>query len=105
GGQSFAAGWNCTVEHLFRFLDADGDGVLSKLEASHAPSVAQWQQMLQGAEIDPDAAPSFEALGARGVTLEGFRAFYRQSPAGALQVDWGVRGVVVDPASAALFRH
>jgi Ca2+-binding EF-hand superfamily protein len=107
GGQPFPTSWNSTVEHLFRFLDADGNGVLSKLEASHAPSATQWQQMLQGLEIDPDAAPSFEALGGgpRGVTLESFRAFYRQSPAGALQVDWGSRVTVLDRASDALFRH
>src|SRR5207249_85391 len=63
GGRAYAADWNSTVEHLFRFLDNDGNGTLSKVEARHAPSVTQWAQMLQGAEIDPDAAPAYEALG------------------------------------------
>src|SRR5262249_36230812 len=41
-GQSFQAGWEGTVRHLFRYLDADGDGTLSEKEAAQAPSSGQW---------------------------------------------------------------
>src|SRR5205823_3556597 len=40
-GKSFQAHWDEIMEHLFRFLDENGDGRLSAKEAEHAPSVLQ----------------------------------------------------------------
>ncbi len=64
-GRSYQADWNQQVAHVFRFLDANGDGVLSKAEASRAPSREQWQQLTAGAaQLDPDACPAFAELAA-----------------------------------------
>jgi Ca2+-binding EF-hand superfamily protein len=109
-GRSYQADWNDTVAHLFRFLDANGDGMLSKAEATQAPSVTQWRQMLQGArDLDPDAAPAYAALQGADkarVTLARLRAYYRRTTAGALQVDWGWRAIArADSLTEALFRH
>ncbi len=106
GGKPFQRNWDSTVSQLFRFLDADGDGVLSKKESRQAPSAEQWKQLLAGGEVDPDASPGYEALGGgpRGASLERFRAYYRRSTAGALQVRWGLRASILDPLSDALFR-
>jgi Ca2+-binding EF-hand superfamily protein len=106
-GRPYAADYDATVAHLFRFLDADGDGLLSKAELGRAPSVTQWRQMLQGARlIDPDPAPDFAVLaeGKKGVSLAAFQAYYRHSPAGALQVDWGTHAQAADPLTDTLFR-
>jgi Ca2+-binding EF-hand superfamily protein len=107
GGRTFQSDWETTLKHLFDFLDADGDGVLSKVEARHAPSAAQWVQMRRGGDVDPDASPSFEALsgGSGNVTLASFKSYYRQSEASALQVNWGWRAFANDPLTDALFRH
>src|SRR5947209_7924576 len=42
---------------------------------------------------------------AGGVTLEAFRAYYRRSPAGALQVRWAWQPAPRDPLTDALFKH
>src|SRR5437763_12678499 len=47
-GLSFRADWDQTIRHLFRYLDVDGNGSLSKEELARAPSAAQWLQLLRG---------------------------------------------------------
>jgi Ca2+-binding EF-hand superfamily protein len=108
GGRPFQAAWRATADHLFDFLDADGDGKLSRAEAAQAPSVDQWRQLLRGGEVDPDAAPPFEQLAGAGkafVTRDALRAYYRASRAGPLQVEWAPRPAGGDPLTDALFRH
>lgn len=106
-GQSFQVGWHKQVDRLFTFLDANGDGVLSKKEASHAPSLTQWRQMTQGrGEIDPDAPPRFADLASRdgNVTRQSVVDFYRKATGGPLQIDWGKRhNPAADPLSESLF--
>jgi Ca2+-binding EF-hand superfamily protein len=104
-GKPFAAGWDRQIAHLFRWLDGNGDGTLSKAEAARAPSREQWQQLSGGASIEPDAAPPFSTL-TRGnrVTHGDLRAYYARSTAGPLQARWGWRARSGDPISNALFR-
>src|SRR5262249_51061959 len=91
-GRPFQTGWEESVEALFRFLDADGDGALNAKELGHAPSPEQFLQLRQGSsEVEPDAAPrKTEMAGAAGgkVTLPQFKAFYRKGQAAPLQVVW-----------------
>jgi Ca2+-binding EF-hand superfamily protein len=108
-GRAFRKGWDNAERHLFKFLDVNGDGVLSPEEAARAPSTAQWQQLLQGvAAVDPDAAPDLSELrgnaGGGPIRHEPFAAFYRRSAAGPLQVVWGPAAGASDAASQALFR-
>lgn len=108
-GCSFRADWNETAGHLFRYLDVDGDGCLSKKEAVLAPSRTQWVQLMTGTVVEPDAAPEFEELAGKSnaskITREPFLRYYRRSGAGALQVKWGWRPPSQDSLSNALFQH
>ncbi len=108
-GRSFRHGWNGAERRLFTFLDSNGDGVLTPAEIAHAPSPAQWQQLLQGvATVEPDAAPDIKDL--RGgadsgpVTPQSLAAFYRRSNSGPLQVAWGPMSDPSDALSQTLFR-
>jgi Ca2+-binding EF-hand superfamily protein len=108
GGAPYYIDWNRQVAHLFRFLDADGNGVLSKAEVALAPSREQWQQLTSGVtRLDPDAAPDFTEL-ARGkstATKADLQDYYASSHAGPLQMRWGARPPAADPVSEALFKH
>src|SRR5262245_55174727 len=86
-GRPYQHGWNRTVHELFRFLDHDGNGLLDEKEVRQAPSRTQWQQMLDGGPVEPDAPPSLADLAGGEklpVTLESFRRYYRDSGAGPL---------------------
>jgi Ca2+-binding EF-hand superfamily protein len=107
-GRNFQEEWNAIVGRLFKHLDANGDGVLSKEELARAPSVEQWRQMVQtGGHLDPDDSPDWDELraGKDHVTLAQVRAYYRRSKAGPLQVQWGWRPSVADRLSDELMRH
>jgi Ca2+-binding EF-hand superfamily protein len=105
GGRSFRTGWEEAAGHLFRYLDADGDGALTAAEAARAPSATQWRQLLSGeALLEPDAPPEFKDLQTGGkATPAGLAAFYRRAQVGPLEVEWGPRTTPPDPYSPALF--
>ena len=106
-GRPFQASWEESLGALFRYLDADGDGVLSAAELRRAPSPGQFVQILQGgSDLEPDAAPTLEEVagaGKRAVTRDNFKAFYRKSKAAPLQVYWGSRSGKGDVLTDALF--
>lgn len=108
-GKSFQKTWDETVAHLFRYLDADGDGALSPKEAAQAPSTTQWVQLMGGTTVEPDSAPEFAALAggadAKKVAPEAFQRYYRSAGAGALLVEWGWRPPAQDRLTDALFRQ
>ncbi len=108
-GRSFQKSWDETANHLFRYLDVDGDSVLSKKEAALAPSLTQWVQLMGGTLVEPDAAPDFALLSGgptqTKVTREHFLRYYRSSGAGALQVEWGWRPPAQDRLTDALFQR
>jgi Ca2+-binding EF-hand superfamily protein len=107
-GRSFRAGWEAAAGTLFRYLDADGDGVLSPGEGARAPSAAQWQELQQGALVlEADAAPDLAELrGPAGgpVKLANFIDFYRRTPGGPLHLEWGPAVPPSDVSSEALFQ-
>jgi Ca2+-binding EF-hand superfamily protein len=108
-GRSFRGNWDESVTHLFRYLDVDGDGVLSKKEAALAPSKTQWVQLMTGTVVEPDAAPEFAELAgsaaATTATPQQFSSYYRNSGAGALQIEWGWRPPGQDRLGDALFQQ
>jgi Ca2+-binding EF-hand superfamily protein len=108
-GRSFRRNWEETVTHLFRYLDVDKDGFLSKAEAAVAPSKTQWIQLMTGTVIEPDSAPELSELAgsttAAKVAPEQLFRYYRQSGAGALQFEWGSRPSAPDALGEALFRR
>jgi hypothetical protein len=81
-GRSFRGNWDESIAHLFRYLDVDGDGALSKKEAALAPSKTQWVQLMTGIVVEPDAAPEFAELAgsatAANVTCEHFSLYISQ---------------------------
>jgi Ca2+-binding EF-hand superfamily protein len=110
-GRPFHTNWDETLLALFRYLDTDGDGVLTRKELACAPSAGQFLQMLQGAgEIDPEPAPDFATIDIAPpdgkITLEELQSYYRHAGAGPLQLEWGKRSEQAgDPLTDALFRH
>lgn len=102
--------WNDFLDVLFRYLDHDGDGFLSKRELAHAPSIEQFVQELLGGNIDPGPPPEFDAVDANGdgkISKEELILYYRRHGAGPLHVELGMRQnpSKVDPPSDALFQH
>ncbi len=90
-GKPFPAHWDEIMAHLFRFLDADGDGRLSAKEVEHAPSEMQLRQMIQGnPDLEADEPPKFADLtdDPRGVTLEQLKGYYHRVGVAPWQVDW-----------------
>jgi Ca2+-binding EF-hand superfamily protein len=109
-GRPFRTNWDGALRRLFEFLDADGDGVLSQVEAEHAPSLGQLQLLIRGiAALEPEPAPDYRDLaGAAGdkVALAAFKNFYRRAGAGPLQLEWGWRPPgAVDGWTDALFYY
>jgi Ca2+-binding EF-hand superfamily protein len=92
-GHSFRQNFDDMARRLFRYLDTDGDGVLSDAEAARAPSAVQWTQLLQGVVVvDPDPPPEPADLrgGAAGpITPATFAAYYRRQAGGPLRAEWG----------------
>ena len=85
-GKPYGAAWEAYVQELFNYLDRNGDGVLSKPEATHAPSGAQFQQMRQyGYTYGIGGAATYATFGEldtdddEEVTYEEFRAYYRRT--------------------------
>jgi Ca2+-binding EF-hand superfamily protein len=112
-GKPYGAAWEAYVHELFTYLDRNGDGVLSKEEAARAPSGQQFQQMRQfGYTYGIGGAATYATFGEldadedEEVTYEEFRAYYRRTGAGGLQISVSPNGraATSDPLTDALFR-
>src|SRR5262245_10657079 len=91
-GKSYTAHWVEVMKSLFRFLDQNGDGVLSAAELEHAPSVTQLKQMIQGVtDLEADEPPKIADLTDNpkaGVTLAQLQGYYHRVGVAPWQVDW-----------------
>src|SRR5262249_26967845 len=59
-GRPLREAWQRYLDDLFRYLDADGDGVLDRKELEHTPSAGQLLRQLQGADnVEPEPPPDF----------------------------------------------
>jgi Ca2+-binding EF-hand superfamily protein len=107
--QPFRTSWNSYLDKLFDFLDANGDGVLSKNELAHAPSPQQLLQQMQGiVAVEPDPAPPFREVDTTPtdgrVTRRELKNYYHRAGVGALQLQIGQRQPGEDVLSDVLFR-
>lgn len=80
-----AAAWDEFMTSLFKYLDVDGDGVLSQAELDRAPKPAFFLQLLRGNYMNPSIPrdrPVMEvnvALVGGKVTRDGLANYYRIS--------------------------
>jgi len=90
-GKPYGAAWERYLDKLFADLDRDGDGFLSKAEASRAPSAEFLQSFLQGnlnLEAAAESVP-FKDLDADGdgrVSPGEFATYYRRCAFDRLRV-------------------
>jgi Ca2+-binding EF-hand superfamily protein len=112
-GKPYGAAWEAYVHELFNYLDRNGDGVLSKEEAARAYSGRQFQAMREGGYTTGiGGAATYATFGEldtdedEEVTYEEFRAYYRRSGAGGLQIYHSPlgRAATSDPLTDTLFR-
>jgi Ca2+-binding EF-hand superfamily protein len=109
-GACFRRGWGGYIEHLFRYLDVNGDGVIDKKELAVAPGARQFLQQLDDYnQLEPEPAPDFDEVDVAPrdgkISQAELHAFYRKGEAGPLSLVWGKHEAPVDPVSDALFRH
>jgi Ca2+-binding EF-hand superfamily protein len=111
-GKPYGAAWEAYVQELFNYLDRNGDGVLGRTEAARAPSGAQFQQMRQfGYTYGVGGAATYATFGEldtdedEEITFEEFRAYYRRTGAGGLQIYQSPTGraATADPLTERLF--
>jgi Ca2+-binding EF-hand superfamily protein len=109
-GKPYGAAWEAYVRELFKYLDVNGDGMLSKAEATRAPSSTQFKEMRkQGYTYGIGGGATYATFGeldADGdgkVTFEEFRTYYRST--GGLQLPDPVnRAATADQLTDRLFR-
>jgi Ca2+-binding EF-hand superfamily protein len=108
-GRPFRNVWEDYIRLLFDYLDRDGNGILTKSEAEHAPAAAQLLQMMRGEILpDPMKAVTFGELDVDQhgfVTFQEFAGYYRRSGAGPLQVADGPPIERSEALTRALFKH
>src|SRR5262245_28114018 len=112
-GQPYRQAWNDFVYDLFRFLDRDGDLVLSKAEAALVPAPAQLYQFRLGSIFNQivvnNAAVVFKSLDANGdgkVTLDELAAYYeRETISNPVLLMSGNPSVNNTLVTETLFRH
>ncbi len=112
GGKAFRAGWDEFMATLFRYVDRNGDGVLSKEEAEKVPKADYLLEQLQsyfirGYPLTGNNAP-FAELDANKdgkVTLDEMKAYYRRAGFGPIHAELAPGQGVSDLLTDALFKH
>jgi Ca2+-binding EF-hand superfamily protein len=108
-GRPFRDVWEDYIRLLFDYLDRDGNGILTKSEAEHAPGASQLLQIMRGEILpDPTKAVTFGELDVdlHGfVTFQEFAGYYRRSGAGPLQMADGPPIERSEALTRALFKH
>ena len=109
-GRPFEDLWLAHIRRLFDYLDHDGNGILTKSEAEHAPSGQQLLQQMQGNLFGqtPNPTASFGDLDVDPidgiVTLQKLARYYRKT-AGPLQVLTSLGTARSDALTRELFKH
>ena len=96
-GKSLQAAWDECIDYLFKYLDVNNDGVLSKEELERAPAADQFAGGGGGGfpgmgRGGAPAAPKMEAVNTSGtgkVTRAELAAFYRKHGFTPFQFDFG----------------
>jgi Ca2+-binding EF-hand superfamily protein len=105
-GRPLVQGWRTHVENWFRFLDRDGDNILSENELNFAPPPpAMLQGMRQGNIVYATGLgiPADNFGDKRSATLAEFADYYLASGAGPVSSVQGSNSA--DPLSQALFNR
>jgi Ca2+-binding EF-hand superfamily protein len=89
-GKPYQTAWDESIKYLFKYLDKNGDGVLSKQEVEKTPS----PQLLfnENSFYNSYSAPSMNELDANHdgkVTLEELAAYYRRAGGGPFHFQAG----------------
>jgi Ca2+-binding EF-hand superfamily protein len=108
-GKPLRVAWDSFVAELFRFLDRDGDGVLSDRELALAPKPQFLLQLLRGnPPMMQSARPAMEAevsLVGGKVTQQGLATYYRISGIEPFLPFIEDRSTAADLLTEALLKH
>jgi Ca2+-binding EF-hand superfamily protein len=117
-GKSYQAAWDDFMKYLFKYLDRNGDGVLSKVEAERTPTpqtLVNANALYNG--FGPASITMLDKNKDGKVTLDELSAFYRRSNGGPFHFQFGQGEVyyqdpfgqnqapMADALNDALFRH
>jgi Ca2+-binding EF-hand superfamily protein len=112
--KAFDDAWDEYIAALFKFLDRDGDGLLSAAEAARAPMPQELLQTMGGnlfpqvnnqmVDATEESKPSFETDEDGKVTFDALARFYRKHGAGPVQVtNYPVQTLAAEALTDALF--
>jgi len=108
-GESYQQQWNQIVEALFKYLDADGNGVLSPAELEHAPSPDQLRGLIQGStELEANPPPELAEVTDQpkaGVTMAQLKSYYQRAGVAPWQAEWATRARPPQELDDAILKH